>query len=47
MAGIKVMTLLPQPPECWDYGHVLPCLASQSFDWEKKSLLTALLRKGI
>jgi hypothetical protein len=25
--GLELLVLLPQPPECWDYRHMLPCLA--------------------
>jgi hypothetical protein len=26
-AGFKPMILLPQPPDCWDYRYMPPCLA--------------------
>jgi hypothetical protein len=25
-AGLKLLILQPQPPECWDYRCVPPCL---------------------
>jgi hypothetical protein len=24
-AGLELIFLMPQPPGCWDYRHVLPC----------------------
>jgi hypothetical protein len=30
-AGLKLATLLPQPPECWDNRPVLPCPTQEIF----------------
>jgi hypothetical protein len=29
--GLKLVILLPLPPECWNYRHILPYLAPQKF----------------
>lgn len=26
--ALELMVLLPPPPKCWDYRHVVPCLAA-------------------
>jgi hypothetical protein len=30
-AGLKLSVLLPQPPECWDYGHAPPHAAEKCY----------------
>jgi hypothetical protein len=37
-AGLKLVILLPQPPKCWDYRQVLPCLVIKYFS-KKQSLI--------
>jgi hypothetical protein len=32
-AGLKLLILLPQTPNCWDYRYTLPCLGSSAFAW--------------
>jgi hypothetical protein len=30
-AGLELMILLPQTPECWDYSHMPPCPVVMAF----------------
>lgn len=39
-AGLELMTLLPQPPDCWDYRCVPTCLDCCCVIWKKKKSKT-------
>jgi hypothetical protein len=43
LAGLELMILLPQPPDCWGYRHAPPCLATFFINMILLKIMNALV----